>query len=129
MTKLEKIESVKNLYEITNALFKIPDNCPGDGWIGVLCEKGAFLYGSNEFDGEYFKYEDMDESVLDTILDEAEFDGYDFENCTLETLLKMVKENCSVEMLMENAQAFITNISDYKLFLLDCIKNKRNSKS
>ena len=27
----------------------------------------------NHFEGEFFKYEDMDEDLLDTILDEAEF--------------------------------------------------------
>lgn len=53
--------------------FDIPDNCPGDGWCGELCDDGAYLLGNEHFEGEWFKYEDMDEAVLDTILDEAVF--------------------------------------------------------
>lgn len=79
MTKEEKIEELKKLYDesenhpITHCGFTIPDNCPGDGWDGILCDDGAYCYGNNHFEGEFIKFEDMDEDLIDTILDEAEF--------------------------------------------------------
>lgn len=128
MTKLEKIAAVKKLYDITNSFFTIPDNCVGDGWKGSLCESGAYLYGTNDFDGEYVKYEDMDESVLDTILDEAEFEHYDFDDLELSDLLQLVEEECSTKTLLECVGGFVTDDDELRLFLLDCITTKRNNK-
>ena len=74
MTKQEKIEAVKQLLlQHPLSSFTIPDNCPGDGWDGSLCEDGAYLFGNNHFEGEWHDYEDMEEDWLDTILDEAIF--------------------------------------------------------
>lgn len=67
-----KIKAIKELAK-THSYFTIPDNCPGDGWDGRLTSSGAYCFGNNHFEGEFFKYEDMDEELLDTILDEAEF--------------------------------------------------------
>ena len=72
MTKQEKIDAVKSL-ALEHYDFTIPDNCQGDGWDGTLHNSGAYCFGNNHFEGEFFKYEDMDEDLLDTILDEAEF--------------------------------------------------------
>ena len=72
MTKQEKIDAVKSL-ALEHYAFTIPDNCLGDGWDGTLHNSGAYCFGNNHFEGEFFKYEDMDEDWLDTILDEAEF--------------------------------------------------------
>lgn len=77
MTKLEKIAAVKNLYNTTDGEFYIPDNCPGDGWGGTLFEDGAVLFERPTLDGEFFKYEDIDENVLDIILEEAKFEDED----------------------------------------------------
>lgn len=40
----------------------------------TYCDDGAYVLGNEHFEGEWFKYEDMDEVVLDTILSEAVFD-------------------------------------------------------
>lgn len=73
MTKLEKITAVKNLYHTTKGSFTIPDNCPYDGWEGELYENGAYLFTQNG-GGEYTTYDDMEETILDTILNEAKFE-------------------------------------------------------
>ena len=67
MTKQEKIDAIKAL-ALEHDGFTIPDN-----WDGTLQNYGAYCFGNNHFEGEYFNYEDMDEELLDTILDEAEF--------------------------------------------------------
>ena len=72
MAKQEKIDAVKSL-ALEHYGFTIPDNCQGDGWDGTLHNNGAYCFGNNHFEGEFFNYEDMDEDLLDTILDEAEF--------------------------------------------------------
>lgn len=75
MSREEKIEAVKELLSKNPiGVFDIPDNCPGDGWCGELCDDGAYVLGHEGFDGEWFNYEDIDEVVLDTILSEAVFD-------------------------------------------------------
>ena len=43
-------------------------------YCGELCDDGAYVLGNEDFEGEWFNYEDMDEVVLDTILSEAVFD-------------------------------------------------------
>ena len=74
MTKQEKLEAVKQLLlQYPLGSFTIPDNCPGDGWDGSLHDDGAYLFGNNHFEGEWYDYEDMKEDLLDTILDEAIF--------------------------------------------------------
>ena len=75
MSREEKIKAVKELLSKNHiGVFTIPDNCPGDGWCGELCEDGAYVLGHENYDGEWFNYEDIDEVVLDTILSEAVFD-------------------------------------------------------
>ena len=75
MSREDKIKAVKELLSKNPiGVFTIPDNCPGDGWRGELCDDGAYVLGHENFDGEWFKYEDIDEVVLDTILSEAVFD-------------------------------------------------------
>ena len=75
MSREDKIKAVKELLSKNPiGVFNIPDNCPGDGWCGELCEDGAYVLGHENFYGEWFKYEDIDEVVLDTILSEAVFD-------------------------------------------------------
>ena len=75
MSREDKIKAVKELLSKNPiGVFDIPDNCPGDGWCGELCDDGAYVLGNGHFGGEWFNYEDMDEAVLDTILSEAVFD-------------------------------------------------------
>ncbi len=74
MSREDKIKAVKELLSKNPiGVFTIPDNCPGDVWCGELCEDGAYVLGHESFYGEWFKYEDIDEVVLDTILSEAVF--------------------------------------------------------
>ena len=55
--------------------FTIPDNCPGDGWDGTLCEDGLYVLGNNHFEGEFFEYSDeqhIDADFVQEILDIVE---------------------------------------------------------
>lgn len=49
--------------------FTIPDNCPNDGWEGDCYADGAYCMG-----GEFFRYEDMNDDLIETILEEAIID-------------------------------------------------------
>ena len=74
MNKEDKIKAVKELLaDNPSGVFTIPDNCPGDGWDGELCDDGAYVLGKGNFEGEWFNYDDIDEVVLNTILEEAVF--------------------------------------------------------
>ena len=75
MASAAKVKEIKE-FVAENGVgdFTIPDNCPGDGWDGILGETGAYCYGDNHFGGEFFKYEDMDDELIDTILNEANFE-------------------------------------------------------
>lgn len=74
MNKHDKlVEEIKKFAEENDyPSFTIPDNCPGDGWDGSMNENGAYCYGNNHYEGEFFKYEEMDDELIETILDEAE---------------------------------------------------------
>lgn len=69
------VEEIKEYAKVNNyPTFTIPDNCVGDGWDGRLTEEGAYCFGNNHFEGEFFKYEEMDNDLIETILGEAEID-------------------------------------------------------
>ena len=78
---LEREEIVSRLKAIVaergDVEFTIPDNCPGDGWDGTLCEDGLYVLGNNHFEGEFFDYADddpFDADWLQEILDIVEAD-------------------------------------------------------
>lgn len=79
---LEREEIVSRLKKIVadnrgNVPFTVPDNCPGDGWDGTLCENGLYAFGNNHFEGEFFDYSDddpFDADWLQEILDIVEAD-------------------------------------------------------
>ena len=81
---LEREEIVSRLKAIVaeceNVEFTIPDNCPGDGWDGTLCEDGLYVLGNNHFEGEFFKYSDEQDVItadfLQEILDIVEDDQH-----------------------------------------------------
>ena len=78
---LDREEIVSRLKAIVaesgDVRFTIPDNCPGDGWNGTLCEDGLYALGNNHFEGEFFEYSDeqhIDADFLQEILDIVESD-------------------------------------------------------
>ena len=80
---LDREEIVSRLKAIVtergDVRFTIPDNCPGDGWDGTLCEDGLYVLGNNHFEGEFFEYSDeqhIDADFLQEILDIVEADQH-----------------------------------------------------
>ena len=79
---LEREEIVSRLKAIVaergDVEFTIPDNCPGDGWDGTLCEDGLYVLGNNHFEGEFFEYSEEQDVInadfLQEILDIVEAD-------------------------------------------------------
>lgn len=77
---LDREEIVSRLKAIVaengDVRFTIPDNCPGDGWDGILCKDGLYV------EGEFFKYsveQDVnDANFLQEILDIVELTKIDW---------------------------------------------------
>lgn len=71
---LEREEIVSRLKAIVtergDVEFVIPDNCPGDGWNGTLCEDGLYAFGNEHFEGEFFDYSEEQDIINADLLQE-----------------------------------------------------------
>lgn len=72
MSKEELLNKVIELSK-THTNFTIPQTTGSNSWKGMLLKSGIFCEGDMFYEGEFIKYQDIPEEILETIVEEAKF--------------------------------------------------------